>query len=107
MGVSPYGLHCRVHRNGEQLLLTIASRHVHMRVHHARAREPLQILIVQTRSPYRLAQVNQTRYTDGHHWWGVPFGGDKWGALVARAAGTCDRFHRLKVQAAITSKLLQ
>ena len=46
MDASTCGLHCRVHRNEGTLLLMTASRHVHVRMHHARAREPMQILII-------------------------------------------------------------
>ena len=95
-------LHWWVHRNGGQLLLMVPCRHVHLHVHHARAREPLQNSIVQPCSPNREAHMNQTRWVDGHHGWVVPFGGDNGGALVARAGGTCNRFCPFDIRIAIT-----
>ena len=100
-------LHWWVHRNGGQLLLMVPNRHVHLHVHQARAREPLQNSVVQPCSPHREAHMNQTRWVDGHHGWVVPFGGDGGGALMARARGTCDRFYPFDVPNAITFDVLE
>ena len=51
--------------------------------------------------------MNQTRWVDGHHGWVVPFGGDDGGTLMARAGGTCDRFHPFDIRIAITFDALE
>ena len=88
-------------------MLMVPNRHVHLHVHHARAREPWQNSIVQPCSPNREAHMNQTRWVDGHHGWVVPFGGDDGGALMARAGGTCGRVYPFDIGMAITFDALE